>query len=233
MNFLIPFRPSIGILLQASKWQQIPLLINENEMGELLTCLGSFWMVQTSGVVPIGKEIIEHESFLEVYRSYIAELKQGIDPKNPLIKPYFSSVWTASCDPLYRVKINEKTCLVKVMRPVVQLQAHRFDYSYADGTFRSMVLGSNSILWGIQFSYPHLYQDENFQIVTLKEEDRFPNTALFKKIQQWSRGHTIPTPFEVDGKKINVPIRLGKQCLQWINTYPQLQAKGLRVAYSQ
>jgi hypothetical protein len=50
-------------------------------------------------------------------------------------------------------------------------------------------------------------------------------------MQQWVRSHTIATPFEVEGKKVNVPIRLGKECLSRINSHPQLQAKGLRVIH--
>ena len=75
----------------------------------------------------------------------------------------------------------------------------------------------------------HLYQDQHLQVLTVKEGLQFPNTAVFKKMQQWTRMYTIATPFEVEGKKVNVPIRLGKQCLQWIHHHPQLQAKGLRV----
>jgi len=230
MTFSIPLRKAAGYSLQASKWQKIPLLIDENEMAGLVAALDTFWMVQTSGLISIGEEVISQTDFLEVYQSYLSALKSGGESQDPRVRPYFSSVWTTAPDTLYAVNVNDRQRLVKVQRPVVQLQAHRFDYSYADGTFRSMVMGSGSVLWGIQFSYPHLYQDEAVQVLTVREEPAFPNTALFKKIRQWSREHTIATPFEVEGKKVNVPIRLGKQCLQWINFYPQLQAKGLRVS---
>lgn len=230
MNFSIPLRPSVSYTLQASKWQKIPLLIDVGEMNALLTALGQFWIVQTSGLIAIEEEIISQESFLDIYQHYIFALKRKEEFQDSRIRPCFSSIWTTSLDALYAVKVNEKQCLVKVRQPVVQLQAHRFDYTFADGSFRSMVMGQDSISWGIQFSYPHLYQDENLQVAAVRESPQFPNTVLFKKIQQWVRSHTIATPFEVEGKKVNVPIRLGKECLQWINDHPQLQAKGLRVA---
>lgn len=233
MTFSIPLRSVVGASLQASKWQKIPLLINENEMRELFAALGEFWIVQTSGLVTIGEEVIDHELFLEVYRNYLLALKTGVENQDFRVRPYFSSVWTTFPQSLYAVNVNDKQRLVKVQKPVIQLQAHRFDYSFADGTFRSMVMGSESVLWGIQFSYPHLYQDENLQVLTVREGELFPNSALFKKIQQWSRAFTVATPFEVEGKKVNVPIRLGKECMPWINSHPQLQAKGLRVVYTQ
>ena len=230
MTSSIPLRPTVGSSLQASKWQKSPLLIDVDEMRSLLAVLGQFWIVQVSGVIPIGQEIIAQEVFLEVYQHYLTALKRGGNPEDSRVRPYFSAVLTTFLEALYAVEINEGNYLVKVQQPVLQLQAHRFDYSTADETFRSMVMGANSIPWGIQFSYPHLYQDENLQVLTVREDAQFPNTALFKRLQQWVRANTIATPFEVEGKKTNVPIRLGKQCLGWINTLPQLQAKGLRVA---
>lgn len=229
MTFSIPLRPTVSYSLQASKWQKLPMLIDVSEMCTLLNALGQFWMVQTSGLIAIEEEVISQKAFLDVYQLYISSLKKGEEIRDPRIRPYFSSVWTTFLDALYAVKVNEKQCLVKVQRPVVQLQAHRFDYASADDSFRSMVMGQDSISWGIQFSYPHLYQDANLQVLTVRESPQFPNTTLFKKMQQWVRSHTIATPFEVEGKKVNVPIRLGKECLTWINSHPQLQARGLRV----
>lgn len=225
----IPSRPAIGPSLQASKWQKCPLLIDANEMQDLLEVLGNFWIVQISGLIPIGQEIISPHSFLDVYSRYIAALKQGEQPADSRLRPYFSSVFTTFLEALYAVQVNEGQSLVKVVQPVIQLQAHRFDYSRADETFRSMVFGQDSIQWGIQFSYPHLFQDDHLQVLTVRENSQFPNTSLFKRLQQWVRTNTIATPFEVQGKRVNVPIRLGKQCLSWINNHPQLQAKGLRV----
>lgn len=229
MSLSIPFRQAAGLQLQASKWQKIPVLLDLEEMEGLIQSLGKFWIVQTSGLVSTGDEVITSSKFLEVYSHYLEAIKKGEEPQDPRTRPYFSSAWTVSAGSLYAVKVNEKQSLIKVERPVVQLQAHRFDYSLADGTFRSMVFGMDSISWGIQFSYPHLFQDENLQVLTVREEPQFPNTALFKEVQQWIRSNTIATPFEVDGKKINVPIRLGKKCLEWASLLPQLQRKRLRI----
>jgi hypothetical protein len=226
----LPHRPVVGPSLQASKWQKCPVLLDVNEMGELFKALGSFWIIQISGLIPTGQEIIGQEAFLEVYSHYIDSLKRGENTTDSRLRPYFSSVLTTNLESLYTVTINETHGLVKVHQPVIQLQGHRFDYSFADGKFRSMVLGYDSILWGLQFSYPHLYQNDQLEVFTVREGAQFPNTALFKQLQKWMRMHTIATPIEVEGKRVNVPIRLGKQCLSWINSHPQLKAKGLHIA---
>jgi hypothetical protein len=229
MNPSIPLRQVLTPPLQASRWQKSPLLVDVDEMQSLLVALGQFWIVQVSGVMPLGQEMISQDSFLEVYRHYIEALKKGENPTDSRVRPYFSAIFTTYLDALYAVQVNPGHGLVKVLQPVVQLQAHRFDYSSADGTFRSMVMGNDSIPWGIQFSYPHLYQNENLEVLTVREGAQFPNTSLYKKLQQWVRVHTIATPFEIEGKRVNVPIRLGKQCLTWINTLSQLTVKKLRV----
>jgi hypothetical protein len=54
------------------------------------------------------------------------------------------------------------------------------------------------------------------------EVDESLNAQLFQKIKQWVRDTTRATPFVVDGKKTNVPIRLGKTSFSWIHNHPQL-----------
>jgi hypothetical protein len=185
--------------------------------------------VQVSGLIPLGQELVSKELFLEVYDVYIQSIKFGKLPVDTRIRPLFSSIWTLDLNAVYTVAVQSEKCLVKVCQPVIQLQAHRFDYSPADGKFRSMVMGNDSIFWGIQFSYPHLFQDSELNVFTVREEERFPTTALFKRLQRWTRHHTMATSFEIEGKKINIPIRLGKACLPWINRHPQLISKKLRV----
>lgn len=231
MTFPISLRPTVALPLQASKWQKLPMLIEVDEMRSLFSFLEHFWIVQVSGLISFGQEVISQESFLEVYCHYITSLQRGENPSDSRVRPYFSAILTNFSQALYAVKVKDQQCLIKVHQPVIQMQAYRFGYSSVDDTFRSMALGYDSIPWGIQFSYPNLYQNDNLQILKVKEGPQFPNTSLFKKLQHWTRINTIATPFEIKGKRVNIPMRLGKKCLNWINqAYPQLQAKGLRIA---
>ncbi len=211
MPFSIPFKDRATGNLQASQWQKIPVLLEADEMEELLDFLAPFEMIQTMGVVSIGQEGICRTEFLDLYRVYLSSLQMGRETEDSRLRPFFSSVWTTTDLGLYRVKIDESRCLIRVERPMIQLQPHRFAYSLADRSFRSQVMGLGTIPWGIQFSYPHLFQEENLQVSVVKDTPLFPNTALFKKLQQWIRSHTTATPLEAEGKKTNVPIRLGKR----------------------
>ncbi|WP_068471179.1 hypothetical protein [Candidatus Protochlamydia phocaeensis] len=231
----MPFHPSlpihskIGLPLQASKWLKCPLLVDSHEMEALLNALSDFRLFLISGPTRIQEGEISKEEFLDCYRCYIEALKNGQLPQDSRLRSYFSCAFTQTIEALYAVHINSEQQLIKVNKPVIQLQSHRFDYSKADGKFRSMVFGNESIYWGIQFSYPQLYQDAAFQVKTVRESEEFPNTALFKRLQKWMREHTVATPFFVEGKRVNVPIRLGKACFAWINHHPQLALKGLQV----
>jgi hypothetical protein len=100
-----------------------------------------------------------------------------------------------------------------------------------DGKFHSIAQGKETITWGLQFSYPQVFQDpksKSFSKVTNTLE--FPNTALFLAQQKWMRQNTLPTPLIVQGKKINLPVRLGKRCFSWIEKHPHLIEKGFQIA---
>lgn len=218
--------------MQASKWLQSQVLLSGDEMETLFEALGSFYIYQIGSVLKRGEEWVPRQIFLDKYRDYVAALQQGQIPEDSLYSPFFSSVFTTTSEALYAISIGDDQQLIRISRPVIQLQAHRMDYSSADGKFRSMTYGTESILWGIQFSFPQLFQDNRSLEIKQVSGLAFPNASLFQILQRWVRHHTVPTPFLVDGVKINVPMRLGKQCFSWINQHPQLKKKGLFVPSS-
>lgn len=225
----LPLRSEISPPFQASKWIKLQVLIDENEMKQLLSSLGNFWIVQTSGMIRKGEEIISHENFLNIYHDYVVKLKTGALEVDSKMRSYFSSAFTSSLDALYASPIKEHFYLVKVQQPVIQLQMHRFDYSTMSESFHSMIMSNDSVHWGLQFGYPHLYQDVDHKVYSVKDEAMFPNNSLFKNLQYWVRHHTIATPFQVNDKRVNVSFRLGKECSTWINDHPQLKSRGLIV----
>jgi len=216
--------------LQASKWLKRQLLIDTEEMASLFQSLGEFEIYQIGCVNKVGEGRISHEEFLEHYRHYVDALKAGELPDDADYRGYFSSVLTLSPDCLYAVPIGTDQQLIRIAKPVIQLQTHLLGFSPVDGKFRPMVMGNDSILWGIQFSYPQLCLNNTTQeIEKVNDHDDFFNTVLFKRFQSWVRRHTIPTPFKVGEEIVNVPVRLGKECLSWINRHPQLMKKCLLV----
>lgn len=223
-------QPSKRPLLQASKWLQVRVLLDPSEMDLLLTELSPFLIYVPGSLIARGQGCIEATAFQEVYRAYAEALAKGLVPPEASYRQLFSTLWTVSKELIKITPMGESQELIRPSQPVIQLRPHRFAYSPNDGQFRSMVLGGDSISWGIQLSYPQIVQEPvTHEIETVTETARFPNTALFHQLQRWIRDHTIPTPFIVDHKRTNVPIRIGTYCLPWINRHPELQEQGIRV----
>jgi hypothetical protein len=219
--------------LQASKWLQLQLLMDEHELRHMFDSLGQFTIYKAGAICPTGHEEITKEDFIAVYGRYIELLKSSHIPSEGEFRAYFSSVLTCRADHLFLQPIDHSKALVRVKKPCIQLQMNRIAYSDSDGKFRAMLFGPQSIFWGLQFSYPQLFQDATTkEVFSIKEGDDFPNTALFRMLQRWTRGHTVPTPFLVAGKQTNTSVRIGKRCFSWINNHPQLQQRGIAVKLS-
>jgi hypothetical protein len=216
--------------LRVSKWIKVQVLLDATEMEELFAELGSFSVFCVSDVVTSHQALISHSEFLRKYREYSNALKQGEVPEEVSLKRYFSAILTTTPEFVYAMQVGQDKYLIKALRPVVQLQLHRFFVSSVDGKFHPMVLGEESITWGLQFSYPQIFQDpKNHQFSKVTNTPDFPNTQLFLHLMRWIRKNTIATPFVREGVRVNVPMRLGKKCFSWIGSHPQLPAKGLTV----
>lgn len=164
------------------------------------------------------------EVVCDAYQRRLQNLKKGEESK--------SFVWAMSTTPdaFSFQEIEGGKLLVRPMLPVVQLNPHALVYSSDEAVFRSSNYGVDQIDWGVQFSYPQLYQDpETKEILSTKDPERFPNTPLFRTLQKWVRHHTRPTPFLVEGKKIVSPVRLGSDSFSWIGEHPGLQKRGIDV----
>lgn len=206
--------------IQASKWLKSQALIDTEEMAHLFDTLDAFKLYMAGCVTPIGEGELSRRRFLDLYHEYISALREGRRPDINRFRQPFSSAMTVDDTALFVMPVQDDKQLMRVCKPVVQMQLHTMGYS--DGEFRSMTLGKESMLWGIQFSYPQLFQDPE-QNDIVKVDSAFPNTELFRSIQRWMRRNTIPTPFIVKGVQINASQRLGKRCLNWINDHPDLK----------
>ncbi len=217
--------------LQASKWQKCQVLLDAEEIEALFADLGEFELYLCGSVMPRGESLLSHARFLEKYREYVTELKNGIIPDLNRYRSFFSALMTVTPEAIFAIPVESDKELIRVAKPIVQLQTLNIHYSTLDGKFHAGVFGKDSIVWGIQFSYPQLYQDpQTKQIEQVRTDTKqFPNSVLFTRLQKWMRQHTTPTPFIAQGVKINVPIRIGKRVLAWINTHPQLITENLSV----
>ena len=218
--------------LRVSKWLKFQVLLDADEMEDLFRELGPFFIFLVSEVVSKETALLEHAQFLAGYRHYIEILKKGEIPENNQFRKIFSSVFTTTPDIMYAQDLGKERYLIKALKPVIQLQAHHFFLSDIDGKYHPMVLSDQSFSWGLQFSYPQIYQDPKsteFSKVTTSAE--FPNTELFVRLTKALRKNSMPTPFSYKGVKTYVPIRIGKKCLSWIANHAQLKKRGLEVVY--
>jgi hypothetical protein len=218
-------------VLQVSKWTKCQVLLDIEEMAELLSELSPLHFCVVSEPVKREDGIISPDLFLEHYTSYVSALKAGHLADESLFRKFFSSALTCSTDVMYAIPVGGDKYLIKPIKPIIQLQAHHFFYSKLDGKFHPMVLSTESVTWGVQFSYPQLYQDpKSHRIAKVTNSIEFPNTSVFARLLKWLRHHTLPSPFFVKEQRVNAPIRLGRQCLKWIHQHPQLNEKEIRVS---
>lgn len=229
---LLLSHPSKEGVVNLSKWLQHQVLLDKEEMRALFNELSPVMIYCASEPVTAAQAVIEVEEFLEKYDAYIDALKSGKVLEDRSMRRFFSAVLTVAPECLYAMQIAPEKYLIKMRKPVIQMQAHSFYHSTVDGKYHSMVLSNDSISWGIQFSYPQIFQDPKTRLcIKVENNGDFPNTALFMRLAKWIRHHTLPTPLVYNGSKTFVPMRIGKQCLNWIHQHPQLQAKGLSVEF--
>lgn len=201
----------------------MPVLCDVQELNVLFE--ESFSLYPLTGVC--NGECITKEVFLREYEAWIEDLKKGMVPEESRLRRIVTAAMTVNPDALWKQEVGQGKYLIKMSQPVVLIQPHFFTYSLVDEQFRSMTLSKESIFWGLHFSYPQIYQ--NGETMEILESADLPNGILFQKLRKWARDYTRATPFVVEGKKTNVPIRLGKNCFSWIHTHPQLKAQNIEV----
>jgi len=227
-QFLRLSHPKTEGALNVSKWIKHQVLLSEDEMKMFLSALSPHAFYNVSEVVSAEGSVITDEIFAEQYGKYVAAIKRGEIPDERQFRRYFSSVVSVAPDVLYAMEIKSGLYLIKPIQPVVQLQLHQFLPSEIDGKYYPMVLGNDSVTWGLQFSYPQIFQHPQTKVFA-RVDAECPNTALFTQMAKWFRSHTVPTTFIWKEKTTSVPIRIGKEALSWIHHHPQLQSKGISV----
>ncbi|HEX2582832.1 MAG TPA: hypothetical protein VHL30_01815 [Chlamydiales bacterium] len=214
--------PQIEGNFQAAKWLKIQALVEPEELALLFNNV--FEIYPLSGGYSFDQFPLKKGEFLSAYRTWIEALKEGTPPKDEELRLFNATAWVSSPSAIWLQEIPGKKYLARPSEPFLQCQVHQMGYSTVDGEFRPMVLSRESIFWGLQFSFPQVYQHpKTGEFFDVEKFD------LFQSVRKWSREHTVATPMLVGGKRVNIPIRLGKGCFSWINQHPQLKAKGLSV----
>lgn len=209
---------------QASKWVHISAFPSVPELQSLFQEWDGVSLYLIGA--PLKKEEASPSigSFLSYYGEILEDLKRG-EISRETLKKMLPLAATLFPDSIYLHPLEDR-CLVKVVEPVVQIQAHFFRISSVDFSFHSGAMGKDGIFWGLTFSYPGIFLDA--QTGEVQKESR--NQVLFQKFRKWSRDFTLPTPFILpDNKKVNVPFRLGKEMFSWISCHHMLKEHGIQV----
>lgn len=212
---------------QAAKWLKVPVLADAEEFAALFQRLGSFGLYLLGTPAAESSLQITPEAFLFAVRGWIGKLQAGFAPSMSDCRTVLAAALTSDPECLWMQELSQGRTLMKIRRPVIQVQAHFFSYSPDEKSFHSMVFGKESIFWGVQFSYPQIFMESG---EPRKVDSSFANSALFQEIRRWSRDETRATPFLIGEERVNVPIRLGKRCFSWIAHHPQLVKYNLGVA---
>lgn len=199
---------------QASKWLKLPLLLSMGEMERLFELLPDAFVL-LSGVLSASELIFSKKDFLDAYKGYLAEIRKGI--KRPAIDRRFTSAITSDLSDLRSIAVQKGAIqgglLVRIYRPVIQIQPYTLYYSEVAGEFREMTHSLDSFYWGLLFSMPQLFENPlTHEVEKLTEKD--PNMRIFKELQRFSRMHTVPTPFQVGDRILRYVARIGKELLQ-------------------
>jgi len=212
--------PETEGVYQGSKWIKFQVLADPDELALLFSRLRPFSIYPLTGIV--DGHSIAPESFLAEYRSWIEDLKAGKIPDDRSLRKILAAAFIDDPEALWLQEIPGKGYLAKIGKPVLQVQAHWFSYSEEDRVFRPMSMGLKSVFWGLQFSYPGIYQDAKTMDLKEVQDER-----LFETMRLWVRESTRATPFVVAGQRTNSPIRLGKAAFSWIGKHPQLASQGI------
>jgi hypothetical protein len=205
-------------IYQGSKYLKYQVLCDLKDLRGLFQRLGAFKIYPLTGLV--SGEAIEQDAFAQEYGRWIEGLKMGRLPTDSDLKKILACAFSLDEDALWKQQVPGGRFFIKMGKPCVQVQAHFFSYSPVDGVFRPMTMGPLNIFWGLQFSFPQIYQDA--KTMEFLKAGGAPNAELFQTIKQWVRDFTRATPFVVEETRTNVPIRLGKNCFSWIHNHPQL-----------
>lgn len=222
--------PSKEGSLQAAKWMYLRMLIDPSELRAFFDSIAPMFLVNISSVCLKEQLVISLEEFFYLYEEYINSLKKGITGSVKTKIQQGSWGLSKTLSPFYLMQFQDERFLAKLKTPVIRIKHFDFHHIPEQNAFIFTHHKEHSIPWGLECSFPQFYQDPVTHLpVEILKNHEDPNTRVFKSMQKWVRDSTLPVPFMVEGHKKVVPFRLGKKCFEWINLYPELRNRGLKL----
>ena len=218
--------------LQVSRFLQQQVLLEPTELKTLLESLeGALHFYASSGLA-VGKTEVSLEEVLMSYADYIQGVRSGNEIDPSILRKNLTLLMTVGNNDVYSQELSQGRVIARAISPVIMIQAHTLAFSAEDRCCRSMVLGPDALYWGLQFSYPQLYQDPSTQeVLSVDRSEKYPNTALYFSIQKWLRHNSQALNVKMQDTAFRSPIRLGLSCESWINQMEVLQEKGVELLF--
>lgn len=199
--------------LQVSKWISLDILISPSELQQLLESIPEGKIYMGNGLCQKGMGEISKENFQSHYKVYCQAIRDPSKPDLSRFRRDFGFFLSTDSEILYSMPVSDSQHLIKAIKPVIQFQAHFFSFSQHDQKVRSMSMGQDSIPWGLQISYPMIFQHpKSGEIHQVRNEEGFPNSKAFHHIQKWVRKNSKATNLSWGNEGFFAPIRLGNQC---------------------
>lgn len=208
----------------ASKWQKFYLFLSPKEVENLF----AFWSIDhlyLTGKV-LERESLIVKNWIEKYANVLNAFWEGGSERNKLFSSILPAVISISEESLYRQDVSNGF-LVHMKDPCFVLQEHWFRYVPKDEKIYPMNFTNESLFWGLQFSYPQIFQDSKTKkIYNANLESSFGNAKLLILLRKWIREHTKPVSLQVGEMKHSTLFRIGKEYIKKIEDHSQIKEFG-------
>ncbi len=210
--------------MHCSKWLKHAALLESSALRDLLAEMGPLFFLPASGIVLEDSWRTSQDDFLARYDSYIESLLVTKAFPSAETRRFFSLMLSPSLDDFYAIKTGEGRFALKACKPVIQVQLYHAFISSFDHQIHSMALSPGSFAFGLQISYPQIYEDpKTHQFSKVLTSEEFASSLPFKKMVQWFRKNTKPAVLFIDQQRVCAPFRVGKEGRDFVGLHVELQ----------
>lgn len=173
--------PQVEGIPSFAKWIHLPLLLSLREMEEFVSFAADWYPL---GRIASKDEVFSaKDNFLLAYQKRIQSIQEGTMPND-----HWTYAVTVEEEALYAMSVREGQYNVRPKKPFIQIKTHQFAFS-EKGDLLQNAIGKETKPWGVQISFPFVYQDPKTVTVHKSEGE---NVLLFRSLQKWVRHHTKP-----------------------------------------
>jgi hypothetical protein len=212
-------------IFQASKWLKYFVLCSGSELCKLMQKFDPLWIYPLAGFS--GGRLVAPSLYVDELERWPKEIIQSKGPDSARLRTFFPAALVDDPSALWLQEVSQGH-LVKIRKPVLQMQIHHFIYSHLTHAIYPMAMGQQAIFWGLLLTYPQVYQVKG-AIYESFQDPRSRTRAWLTDLRAWMRRETVLAPLVVPTQgPLCHTLRLGKECLGWIHKHPGLKELQIR-----